>query len=229
MTSSRDVAVVIPVRDGAAYLDEALASVFAQTLPPSEVVVVDDGSTDGSADVARAHDARVRVIPQPPLGAGAARNRGVESTTAPWLAFLDADDLWVPHKLATQHEALARQPEAVASIGEIRQFFSPDLGREGVPEPEIVSGTSPITLLVQRTAFEAAGPYPTDLVASEAPAWWVRFEATRPVVVRLPVVLAERRIHARNTGVLRGTSARAEYLKLAKAMLDRRRAEGGNA
>ena len=91
MTSSRDVAVVIPVRDGAAYLDEALASVFAQTLPPSEVVVVDDGSTDGSADVARAHDARVRVIPQPPLGAGAARNRGVEATTAPWLAFLDAN------------------------------------------------------------------------------------------------------------------------------------------
>ena len=61
MTSSRDVAVVIPVRDGAAYLDEALASVFAQTLSPTEVVVVDDGSTDGSADVVVAALTRTKL------------------------------------------------------------------------------------------------------------------------------------------------------------------------
>jgi glycosyltransferase involved in cell wall biosynthesis len=221
-----EVAVVVPVRDGEAYLAEALESVLSQDVAPQEVVVVDDGSRDRSAEVARAAGPRVRVVSQGPLGAGAARNRGVEATRAPWIAFLDADDRWVPGKLRLQRDALAAAPGAVASIGRIRQFHSPDLGRSDRPDPEVVAGTSPITLVVRRDAFLATGGFPTDLRASEAPAWWVRFEATRPAIVRLDAVLAERRIHARNTGVLRAADARAEYLRLAKAMLDRRRGNG---
>jgi glycosyltransferase involved in cell wall biosynthesis len=217
-----DVAVVVPVRDGAAYLAEALASVFAQDVPPAEVVVVDDGSSDGSADVARAADGRVRVLTQVPAGAGAARNRGVAATRAPWIAFLDADDRWSPGKLRRQRDAIAALPGAVASIGTIRQFFSPELGRTDAPAPELVVGVSPITLVVRREVFDAVGGYATDLRASEAAAWWTRFEDLRPVVARLPDVLAERRIHARNTGVLRA-DARGEFVRLAKAVLDRRR------
>jgi glycosyltransferase involved in cell wall biosynthesis len=218
------VAVVVPVRDGEAFLREALESVRSQDLPPREVVVVDDGSTDRSAEVARA--AGARVVLQAPAGAGAARNRGVSETTAPWLAFLDADDRWVPRKLSRQAAALAGRPDAVASIGRIRQFWSPETGRADVPSPEVLAGPSPITLVVRREAFLATGGYPTDLRASEAAAWWVRFEATRPVVVRLDDVLAERRIHARNTGVVRA-DAREEFVRLAKAALDRRRAGSG--
>jgi glycosyltransferase involved in cell wall biosynthesis len=220
------VAVVVPVRDGEAYLAEALASLASQDLPPREIVVVDDGSADRSADVARAAGPGVRVLSQASLGAGAARNAGVAATVSPWIAFLDADDRWLPGKLRLQRDALAAAPDAVASIGRIRNFHSPELGRTDVPRPEIVEGTSPTALVLRREAFLATGGFPTDLLASEAPAWWVRFEATHPVVARVDAVVAERRIHARNTGLLRAAEARAEYLRLAKAMLDRRRGRG---
>jgi glycosyltransferase involved in cell wall biosynthesis len=217
-----EIAVVVPVRDGEAYLGEALASVLSQDLAPREVVVVDDGSRDRSAAIAGA--AGVRVVSQPPTGAAEARNRGVAETSSPWLAFLDADDRWVPGKLSTQAKALAARPDAVASIGRLRQFFSPETGRAGAPTPEVLWGTSPVTLVVRREAFLATGGFPTGLRGSEAAAWWVRFEATNPVIVRCEAVLAERRIHARNTGVVRA-DARGEFVRIAKAALDRRREE----
>ena len=219
------VAVVIPVRDGEAYLGQALASVLAQELAPREIVVVDDGSVDRSAAVARAASPLVRVVTQTPRGAGAARNRGVDETTSSWVAFLDADDRWVPEKLRLQRDAIAGLLGAVASIGLIRQFFSPELGRSGAPNPEILAGLSPSALVVRRETFLATGGYPTDLLASEAAAWWIRFESTRPILARVPAVLAERRIHARNTGVVRA-DARGEFVRLAKAALDRRRRSG---
>jgi len=220
-----DVAVVVPVRNGAAYLAEALASVAAQTFRAREVVVVDDGSTDGSAAVARAAGPDVRVIEQAPAGAGAARNRGVEATSAPWLAFLDADDRWLPQKLARQREALGAAPGAVAAIASLRQFFSPELGRTDVPDPEIVVGTSPTALVVRRDAFARTGGYPADPGVPEAAVWWVRFEATGALLLTLDEVLAERRLHRTNTGLLR-PAFRQGYLRLAKEALDRRRRGG---
>ncbi len=217
-----DVAVVIPVRDGERYLAEALASVLAQDVVPAEIVVVDDGSADRSAAVAREAGARVRVLTQPPRGAGAARNHGVAATTARWIAFLDADDRWLPGKLRRQRDAIASLGTADASIGLLRQFFSPELGRTTIPQPEVLEGVSPTTLVVRRDVFEATGGFATDWTASEAAEWWIRFDDTRPVVVRVPEVLAERRIHARNTGILR-PAARGEFVRLAKAVLDRRR------
>jgi glycosyltransferase involved in cell wall biosynthesis len=222
-----DVAVVIPVRDGEAHLAEALSSVLSQDLAPVEILVVDDGSTDRSAEVARAAGPRIEVLSTPPRGAGAARNLGVASTRAPWIAFLDADDVWEPAKLSRQTRALAATPGAVACIGLVRQFFDRGLARAGVPNPEVLGGPTPSTLLVERAAFLATGGYPTDRVASEAAAWWVAFEALSPVVVRVPEVLARRRLHTKNMGVVRAAEARSEFLRLAKEALDRRR--GGPA
>ena len=223
MTMGRlDVAVVVPVRDGATHLREALASVLAQDHPACEVVVVDDGSQDDSAAVARAAGHGVRVVSQSPLGAGAARNRGVAETTSPWIAFLDADDRWLPTKLRLQRAALLAAPDAVAAIGAIRQFFSPELGRTDVPLPEILAGVCMSALLVRRETFLATGGFSIDPRAAEAAEWWIRFEETRPRVASVPHVVAERRLHARNRGVL-SADVRQDYVRLAKAALDRRR------
>src|SRR5204863_3234846 len=86
--ASFDVAVVVPVRDGAAFLRAALESALAQEPPPREIVVVDDGSTDDSVRIAEALAPRVRVLRQDAAGAGAARNRGVAATSSAWIAFL---------------------------------------------------------------------------------------------------------------------------------------------
>lgn len=106
------VAVVVPVFDGERHLAATLASVAAQTLAPHEVIVVDDGSRDASADVAAR--AGARVLRQANAGPGAARNRGVAATDCELVAFLDADDLFAPDKLARQVEALAAAPDVMA-------------------------------------------------------------------------------------------------------------------
>ena len=94
------VSVIVPLFNKAGYVGRALASISSQTFADFEVIVVDDGSTDGGAEiVARHRDPRVRLVSQQNSGPGAARNRGIEQSRGLLLAFLDADDEWLPHYL----------------------------------------------------------------------------------------------------------------------------------
>jgi glycosyltransferase involved in cell wall biosynthesis len=112
---TRAVSVVIPCYNGANFLRDTLRSVLAQTLPPLEVIVVDDGSTDDSAAIAESFGPPVRVFRQPNQGESVARNRGIEEARGDWVAFLDADDLWLPEKLAEQAKLVAPGVGAVCS------------------------------------------------------------------------------------------------------------------
>jgi glycosyltransferase involved in cell wall biosynthesis len=102
------VDVVIPCYNAAAHLRTTLDSVLAQTTRPHEIIVVDDGSTDASADIASAFAPPVRVVRQANAGECAARNRGFVESRSEWVAFLDADDVWEPAKLARQLECAER-------------------------------------------------------------------------------------------------------------------------
>jgi glycosyltransferase involved in cell wall biosynthesis len=106
------VSVVIPAFNAARYLGEALDSVFGQTLTDLELVVVDDGSTDETPQVVQGYGSRVRYVRQPNAGVASARNRGVAESSGRYVAFLDADDVWLPGKLERQLEALAARPSA---------------------------------------------------------------------------------------------------------------------
>jgi glycosyltransferase involved in cell wall biosynthesis len=109
------VSVVVPLYNKASYVARALESVAAQTLEDLEVIVVDDGSTDGGRDVVAAlSDPRFRLIRQANAGPGAARNRGLREARAQYVAFLDADDRWLPHFLAENVSLLELQPSAAA-------------------------------------------------------------------------------------------------------------------
>ncbi len=112
MSGSLVVSVVIPVRDLRTYLPEAIESVLAQTVPAEtvEVIVVDDGSTDGSGEVAERYAPRVRVLRQPSRGLPAARNAGIDAASAPYLQFLDADDRLLPEKLEASLAVFAADP-----------------------------------------------------------------------------------------------------------------------
>lgn len=105
------ISVVIPAYNAAAYLAEALDSVARQRRPAAETIVVDDGSSDDSASLARRFG--VRVITQPNRGVAQARNAGIVAATQPWIAFLDADDRWHPERLAAQWQAL----EGCSAVG----------------------------------------------------------------------------------------------------------------
>lgn len=111
--------VVIPLFNKAPHIERAIASALGQTLPPHEIIVVDDGSTDGSLEIVRAmKDARITVLTRSPPGPGgyAARNLGVEKVTGDWVAFLDADDLWYPDHLINLSNAIkaCKQPVGCA-------------------------------------------------------------------------------------------------------------------
>jgi len=105
--SETTVSVVIPCYNAAPFLRETLESVLAQTHPPLEVVVVDDGSTDDSSRIAESFGPPVRVIRQQNQGESVARNRGIAAARGEWVALLDADDVWEPRKLEMQITALS--------------------------------------------------------------------------------------------------------------------------
>lgn len=135
--SGGTVDVVIPMRNGAATIARAVASVLGQTLLPERILVVDDGSTDGGGELVRGLP-RVEVITTPPLGVSHARNTGIRASRAEFIAFLDCDDLWLPDKLRIQLVAFERRPEVVAVN---TAFMSVDMNGRRVP-----GAATPVTI-----------------------------------------------------------------------------------
>jgi glycosyltransferase involved in cell wall biosynthesis len=107
------ISVVIPAYNSAAYIKRSVDSVLAQTLKPDEIIVVDDGSTDNTADIVSQYGSKVTLIQQKNAGPSTARNTGIKAATGEWIAFLDADDEWLPEKLQLQIENLQRNPQLV--------------------------------------------------------------------------------------------------------------------
>ncbi len=98
----QNISVIIPCFNAARYINEAIDSVLKQTVLPIEIIVVDDGSTDESANIAKSIDKHVKVLQQHNQGESVARNRGIKEASGDWVAFLDADDIWKPGKLEAQ-------------------------------------------------------------------------------------------------------------------------------
>ena len=105
------ISVVVPVYNGERFIADTLRSVRCQSYAASEVIVVDDGSTDSTEEIVRTEFPEVRYHRQPNAGAAAARNAGTSRATNDWIAFLDADDLWYRDKLSVQREEIAVHPE----------------------------------------------------------------------------------------------------------------------
>lgn len=229
MSASSLVSVLIPAHDAAPYLGEAIESALAQTHAAVEVIVVDDGSSDGTAEVARAYRSRVRLHVQERAGAGAARNAAARLARGELLAFLDADDRFVPGKLARQLDALARDPRLEAVFGWVREFVSPELPAEARarirPPAPPSPWRSPTLMLIRREAFERVGLFATDLRVAETIDWCARADEAGLRSLVLPQVVLERRLHLRNSG-LREPQAGSDYVRVVRAALERRRGSG---
>jgi GT2 family glycosyltransferase len=180
MATPPNISVVIPLFNKRNYIGRALRSVLEQTAPWSEIVVVDDGSTDGGHRVVEdVRDARIRVFRQPNQGCSLARNRGIEEAHGALIAFLDADDEWKPWFLEVILRLHARYPEAGAYAtafevqhpdgwryvppfteippapweGIIPNFFRSVVGREGPLQPSAIA--------VRREVFDVVGGFPS--------------------------------------------------------------------
>ena len=219
------VSCVVPVFNAGAFLRETLEHVLAQTYRDLEVVVVDDGSTDGSAGVTAAFGERVRCLTQANRGENAARNTGLKACRGRFIAFCDADDLWHPHKLDRQIATFRQDPRLDVSFTQFQNFEErastagrtrhAEVGGEG-------SGYLPSTLVARREAFERYGAFPA---ADRNPAtalWVLRARAQGARVEILPEVLLSRRLHADNLS--RSTGGSVDHLfPILKTWLDFKR------
>ncbi len=115
--SGIQVSVVIPSYNSDKYISRAIDSVLTQTRPPEEIIVVDDGSTDQTAQVVSLYGGRIEYIWQENAGSSVARNTGIEAARGKWIAFLDADDEWLPERLEEQFELLRRNHDLVWVTG----------------------------------------------------------------------------------------------------------------
>lgn len=214
------VSVVIPVFNGERHLGEALASVLTQSHRALEVLVVDDGSTDGSIDVARrAADRRCRCLRQARQGAAAARNLGAGEAQGMLLAFLDADDLWLPDKLELQVRALAADPALDMVFAWYAEFgAAPAIAGAPVARPGYAAGT----MLIRRDSFLRVGAFSTRWRVGEFIDWYARAEEAGLRHAMLSPVLLRRRVHDGNA-TRRERSAFADYARIVHAAARRRR------
>ncbi len=201
------VSVVLAVYDAAWCIERALDSVMEQTSPVREVLVCDDGSTDGTPDrVERRYGMRVRVLRLPHRNAAAARAEGLAAARGDWLAFLDADDWWEPVKVERQLAFVERHPDVAwlssdgilqAEDGVVRDswlsdYFAPVSDRYGDLFPALLARCFPLmsSSLVRREAYDEVGGIDSTLACSHDYDLWLRLCAKHPAGLQ-----AERLVH----------------------------------
>jgi len=218
-----DIAVVIPAYNAARYIAEAIESVLAQTLPPAEIIVVDDGSTDATAEVAGGFPG-VMVLRQAHRGVSAARNAAVEASRAPFIAFLDADDIWLPRKLEVQWEFGGHHPApGVVMARQVYHFEGPIPAwfrgpTDGGWEPGLV----PSNWYLPRETWRIVGPFDERLTHSEDTDWLARASNLGVSTVTVPEILVVRRIHGGNASA-QAAAVRAGILRTLRSSVQRKR------
>ncbi len=215
------ISVVIPAYNASRFIAETIASVLAQTLPPLEVLVVDDGSTDHTAAIAERFGAPVQVLKIANSKLSAARNYGVHYAAGEWIAFIDADDLWAPNKLERQMQELAAQPEAdLCYTGRVLLQPAGDRFETGrvveTPSAEmldrwLMKDTSfpPSSVVVRRAVLVAAGGFDPKIRFVEDWDMWMRLYLGGCRFVACPEPLLLYRVHDGNMslsalGILNG-------------------------
>ena len=216
------VSVIMPAYNASLYIEEAIRSVLDQDYPNIELIVIDDGSSDGTAELAESLGEQVRVIRQINGGPAAARNKGIADARGELIAFLDADDLWLPGKLLAQVAYLAEHPDVGVVYGKFVRwegcsdgsFPSPPLlqNDQGSTTTTLVAEHSGriyrellfdnivhiITAMVRKSVFETVGYFDEQLRTGEDYDLWLRvsqqFQADK-----LNRTLAYYRMHPQST------------------------------
>ena len=217
------VSVIIPVFNGERFIADAIESVRSQTYAATEVVVVDDGSTDGGADVA-ASIPGVHLVRQENQGVSVARNTGVANARGPFLAFLDHDDQWLPGKLEAQVRELEAHPELAFVLCHLRYVLNgpPPRWFRGPTDGSPVPGFVPSCWLVRRSVFDQVGGFDRAYRNGGDTDWLARAKDMGIRQSMLPEVFLDYRVHDANdsANTLRATR---EMVQLLRASVHRQR------
>jgi len=222
------ISAIMPVYNGAAFVAAAIESALGQAYAPLELIVVDDGSTDGSAAIVQGFGDKLTCIHQRNRGPAAARNAGLQIARGEIIAFLDADDLWPAGKLACQQERLAADGALDVALGHT-QFMQQEEGAgEAValinePYPQYLLGSA----LFRRSVFARVGGFDETLRYCDDWDWFLRAQELGVAMQMYQEVALCYRRHQNN--LTRSPHSRRELLKLLRKSLARRRRQGGEA
>ncbi len=220
------ISLVIPAYNARRTIGETIESVLAQTLVPDEIIVVDDGSTDGTADHPVLAHPHIRVLRQENAGAAKALNAGIANASGAYISFLDHDDLWLPDKQKLQLDVLTGRPDLPGVAAHFRSFCCPTSTPEERANWNVPAGAQKGwvlgTMLLRRQAVDRTGPFPEGVHAGYHIDWLDRMRKAGLEPLLLPDVVMERRIHAGSLS--QRSRARDEgYLSVARRALERRR------
>jgi glycosyltransferase involved in cell wall biosynthesis len=222
------ISCIVPVFNGERYLGESLDSIFEQTYRPLQVIVVDDGSADRTAEIGRSYGSRILLLQQPNGGSAAAKNQGISVAEGEYIAFLDADDVWHPDKLARQIARLRERSEIDLCFTRFENFWMPELAEEerlyrNSPLAQPQGAWSIGTLLTHSSTFEKFGLFDDGLRGNENMIWFLRAAGQEAVIELLPDVLMRRRFHLGNDTRRGSAHATDLLLPIVKAWRDYQR------
>ena len=226
------VSVIIPNYNYAQYLREAIDSVLAQTYPNVEIIVVDDGSTDGSKEILNSYGDRIRAFFQQNQGVSAARNFGVSMSRGDFIAFLDADDAWLSEKIERQLALFVEDGElglvhvgVVETDGQGAEIIELTDGRDGWVSDKLLQFEGPVILgggsglMLRRNVFDEVGGFDTRLSTSAD--WDLFYQVSlRYRVGFVSDILLKYRVHASNMHGNIGTTERDMLIGFEKAFAD---------
>lgn len=220
------VTIIIPVFNGAAFIREALDSIFSQTHSVSEVIVIDDGSTDQTREIAKVYQSNIQYHYQENSGAPSARNMGITHATGDVIGFLDADDTYQPNKLEIQIARLDRYPSIDIVMGSRKHYrLCSNKNKTAAYEQVTLEDHVPLQLgcgLFRKHVFERIGLFDTSLKYCDDYDWFNRArEQSQSILLHDDVVLHQR-IHTGNITRKRDLANRYQLMAFKKS-LDRRR------
>lgn len=218
MNSTHSISVIIPVYNQKQYIQEAINSVMQQSWTPLEILIIDDGSTDGLDEKSLNLPLSYKFIRQKNQGPAKARNLGIQNASGEFLSFLDADDHWPSDRLSKMSEAFKRNPQPEIILGKVQQQ---DKTSSWLPS----FGSS----IIHRSLFKKVGLINEALTFSEDQDWFLRAKENGATILALDVIALYQRRHNQST-TYQKTWAELQIHKILKLSLDRRRnANNGQA
>ncbi|MCX6046625.1 MAG: glycosyltransferase family A protein [Chloroflexi bacterium] len=218
------VSVIVPVYNGEAFLADALTSILDQNYRPIEVIIIDDGSTDSTAQIAQQFGDRVQYVYRANGGPAAARNTGLRLARGELIAFLDADDIWTGDSLSQQLACLNANPTAGLALGCL-QILVQTSSATGAPTFQPWSTPHRLLMLqcalVRRKVFDQLGTFDETYFSAEDIDWFMRAREAGIVIVTHPAITVLARRHPHNL-TNQQTRVRSELALALKKSLERR-------
>ena len=218
------ISVILPVYNSEKYLREALNSVFNQHYTPLEIIIVDDGSTDGTSQIVKEYRGKVQYYYQQNEGPASARNLGIQKANGDFITFIDADDLWPDDKLMNQMRCFEKYPETeiVQGLVERVDISKPNKPDESEVEEQLFIHSNLGAMIIRRAVFDKIGMFDRNLTYHSDTDFWFRArESGIKILVDNKIALIYR-IHGSNHTTGKNTKSLG-FARILKKSLDRRR------